>query len=111
MMCAIWSEKQLSESFGKRQGTIADNIIWLAQKYPSVLSDYRKLIQYYWYYINNLNVFVPMNILEGLAQPESIGRAFRKLVADGVLIVDDTTKKVRLQEQQNYHDYYRRKQK
>jgi len=101
----------LNDSFAKRQGTISDNIIWLAKNHPDVLSDYRKLFVYYWYYIDGLNMFVPKNILRGLSQPESIGRAYRKLVAEGYIVVDEKTKKARLQEEENFRFYYGRQQR
>ena len=110
-MIATWRLKPLSERFSQEHNTITDNIIWLVKKYPSAAGDYRKLIQYYWYYVNGLKVFIPLNILEGLTQPESIGRAFRKLVADGFIVVDDKTRKARLQEEENFRSYYRRHQK
>ena len=109
MMCATWRENRLTESFAKRQGTIADNIIWLAKNHPSVIQDYRKLIQYYWYYIDGLKVFIPLNIIEGLTQPESVGRAFRKLKSEGYIVEDDKTKRLRLQSEENFREYYGRK--
>ena len=98
----------MSKEFTERHNTISDNVIWLIKKHPNAINDYRKLIQYYWYYIDGLKVFIPMNILERLTQPESIGRAYRKLVADGYIIVDEKTKFSRLREEENYRSYYRK---
>jgi len=94
------------QEFSRKQGTISDSIIWLVKNHPDVTEDYRKLFIYYWYYLDGLNLFVPKNLLMGLTQPESIGRAFRKLVADGHIVVDEKTKRARLAEEQNFRRYY-----
>lgn len=96
-------------SFEKKQDTIRQKVLDLVKKHPTAITDYRKLIQYYWYYMDGLNVYVPMEKLEKLTQPESISRALRKLVEEGDVVVDPATKTMRANEQANFRKYYGRR--
>jgi len=96
----------LNDCFAKKQGTVSDNIIKLVKEHPTVTNDYRKLQWYYWFFIDGLVDYLPMERMMNLTQPESIGRAFRKLVEQGYIIVDEKTKKARLKEEENYRRYY-----
>lgn len=93
-------------SFEVKQKTISDKILNLVTKHPSAVSDYRKLIQYFWYYEDGLASYIPIERLERLSQPESISRAFRRLVADGKIVYDEETKRYRVAQEINYKNYY-----
>ena len=94
--------------FAKKHGKIRKNIIQLARQHPTVLSDYRKLVQYYWHYIDGLPIFIPLEVLEKLTNPESIGRAFRKAVELGELEVPEGVGGARGDEERKYRGYYGR---
>lgn len=101
----------MSEDFTKKQDSIRTKVRALVAKYPKAATDYRLLIQLYHYHNDGLKNFVPLEVLQGLTQPESITRAFRKLVADGDITVDPLTEAVRVTEQQNFRQYYGGKNK
>lgn len=101
----------MSRKFVEKHNSIADNILKLAKEHPCVIQDYRKLVQFYWYYFDDLKVFIPLEVLEKITQPESIGRSFRKLKADGFIIEDEKTHKWRLRSEDEYRSYYRRNTK
>ena len=98
----------MSEDFAKKHNTIKDNLLWLCRKHPSVMVDYRRLVQYYWYYVNDLKVFIPIEQLNKLTNPESIGRAFRKLVEEGELVVPSPVLDARSEEEAKYRRYYKK---
>lgn len=99
----------MSEVFAKQQNTIAQNIIKLIQKHPSAAYDYRKLDQYYHYYIDGLDEFIPLQKLENCTQPESINRAFRKLVEEGKIELPKEFKESRNQQEKRFRDFYGKK--
>jgi hypothetical protein len=94
-------------NFVKKHRKIADNILELAKKYPAVIRDYRKLVQYYWHYIDG-GPFIPYEILTRLTQPESISRAFRKLVEEKLINVPVQTRIGRDLQEDEYRRHYRR---
>ena len=93
--------------FAEEHTSIRANVIQLCKDHPSVKVDYRKLLIYYWYYIDDLGAHIPMFILEGITQPESISRAFRKAVADRVIDVPQSTFTRRTEEEALYSAFYR----
>ena len=95
-------------SFRKQHDTIRQKILELAAKYPAVVTDYRKLIQYFWFYMDHMERFVPLEVLENLTQPESITRAFRKLVEDGEIVVPVDVKGERSKQEKLFRDHYRK---
>jgi hypothetical protein len=96
------------ENFSKRHATICENVKMLVEAHPEVKSDYRLLIQYYHYYIDGLAKYVPLTVLKQLTQPESISRAYRRLVADKAVKPDPLTNGARRREQKLYKTYYGR---
>lgn len=96
-------------AFAAQHQRIRDNVIDLVRQHPSAITDYRKLLQYYWYYVDGLKVFIPLDVLEKLTQPESISRAYRKLVEEGVIIVDEKTKAARVNQERQFRQHYGRR--
>lgn len=94
--------------FAKKQATIAENVKRLAANRPEVRSDYRLLIQYYHFYIDGLNAFVPLDVLRGLTQPESITRAYRKLVEAGEIVPEPKVQAARRDQERKFKGYYRK---
>ena len=78
--------------FNKKHDLIIDKVKELCERHPEVIGDYRKLIQYYHYYVDGFKMFVPMEVLERLTQPESVTRAYRKLVEKGIVDPDAKVK-------------------
>lgn len=97
------------KNFSAKHRLISENVVKIVREHPSTISDYRKLLQYYWYYIDGLKNFVPLDELERITQPESISRAFRKLVEQGVIIMDEKTKMARINEEKKFRSHYRKK--
>lgn len=93
-------------TFASARRTIRANLRELIKKHPSVKNDYRKLVQYYWYYVDGMHNFVPMNILEGLSQPESISREFRRMVEDGEVKPGPKVSRSRAEEEERYREHY-----
>lgn len=92
--------------FEKKHTKIRDHVKELCKKHPSVVGDYRKLVQYYWYYIDGLPNFIPLELLERLTPPESITRAFRKAIELGEVEPTDELRLRRDDEEQKYRKYY-----
>jgi len=102
----VVSGQKMSDSFTRRHTTIAQNIVNLVKDHPAVKEDYRKLIQYYWYYVDGMKNFVPLDVLKKLTQPQSIGRAFRKLIEEGRISIPEKTKQKRWDEETKYRNHY-----
>lgn len=94
--------------FNKKHDLIIDKVKELCERHPEVIGDYRKLIQYYHYYVDGFKMFVPMEVLEKLTQPESVTRAYRKLVEKGIVDPDAKVKFTRNIQRENYKKYYGR---
>ena len=94
--------------FNRKQDTIRVKVKELCISHPEVIDDYRKLIQYYHYYVDGFRMFVPMEVLEKLTQPESITRAYRKLVEKGDVDPTAKVKFARNVQRENYKKYYGR---
>lgn len=95
-------------NFEKKHTHIRDNVKDICAKYPSTVGDYRKLVQYYWYYVDGLKNFIPLELLEKITQPESITRAFRKAIELGEIEPTDEQRLRRDDEEQRYRKYYRK---
>ena len=95
------------EAFEQKHQTIKENVKALCMEHPSVKSDYRKLVHYYWFYVQGLKNFIPLETLEKLTSPESITRAFRKLCEeDPSFCPPERVKSAREEEQERYRRYY-----
>lgn len=76
----------VEKAFIIKQRTIKENVESLLNKFPYLLSDYTKLVWYYWFYIDNIPDLIKQNKIiapedfKQLTKPESITRAFRQLV-------------------------------
>lgn len=92
------------EAFDERHATIKENLKKLLTEHPDAKDDYRKLVQYFWYYIDGLANFIPLEYLLKLTNPESIDRAFRKLKEEDPTF--RSTKKIE-EARAREEDYYR----
>lgn len=68
--------------FAKERETIQGNVEALLRQFPKTRSDYRILLFYYWHYVDRMISIIPTQITAKMTSPESITRAFRKVVVD-----------------------------
>lgn len=100
------------EQFSQKRRTIKENVEWLIQKFPFTKNDYRKLLQMYWYHVDNLKRFIPFEELEKMTQPESITRAFRELSSmRRIPRPHPIVQEARAIEQEHYQEYFGRKKR
>jgi hypothetical protein len=78
---------------------LGKNILELAKVFPDVKSSYSKLVMYYWTFFEDCN---SMGSIQYCTSPESITRAFRKLVENGLILVPAETKANREAAAKNY---------
>ena len=45
--------------FAKERDTVHANVKAILERFPECREDYRFLVNYYWYYIDKLNRFIP----------------------------------------------------
>jgi len=98
------------QNFAEEQDTIRAKVIALCREHPEAKRDYRILLQYYWYYVDELKKYVPIDVLSKITQPESICRAFRKGVEEGTIDLEDNEKVVRQVKQRQFREYYSHKE-
>ena len=95
------------DEFAEKRKTVKANVIEILERFPSARSDYRKLVHFYWYHIDGLKNFVPMDRLESLTPPESITRACREIQNKrGMLRPTLVAVQARDVEEQQYEEYY-----
>ena len=113
-------EREYFDDFVERRHTVKANVILLLQKFPCTRDDYRKLVWFYWWYIDGIkkimkpNGFIPIEKFPKLTPPESITRAYREVMNDplkreAILRVSPEVKIIREMEEEAYHKYYSRK--
>lgn len=90
----------------EEHGTIRKNLIALCREHPEVATDYRKLVQYYWYYVDGFAPFIEWSLFSRLTNPESINRAFRDLAKEGTIWVPPEVKQRRQARQDAMRRYY-----
>lgn len=95
--------------FAEKQDRIKDKVIQLCREHPEAKSDYRTLLQYYWYYVDGLKAYIPREVLAMLTQPESVTRAFRKAVENGEIVLDAHEQVKRHTEEHKYREHYGRR--
>jgi len=91
--------------FAKERDTLQANVKALLERFPDSRDSYQVLVNFYWYYIDGLHRFIPREVLKDLTSPESITRAYRKVVLDNPSLQPHA--KTRLQRDQQL-DRYRR---
>ena len=98
--------------FTKEHNTIYQNVLWLIKKYPETRENYAVLVAYYHYYVNNLQRWMPLQVLQGLTSPESITRSFRKVLEHNPSLQPSAkTRKQRDEQVERYRRHYGRKDK
>jgi hypothetical protein len=85
---------------------IQDNILWLVNRYPKVKDNYNLLVTSYWYVFEDAKTFQDT---EKCTSAESITRAFRKLVSEGLVTLNKDVEQMRNEREVEYRDKYKRK--
>ena len=91
--------------FAKERATIQANVQAILERFPECKENYAVLVAYYHYYVDNLQRWIPLQVLQELTSPESITRAFRKVVSDNPSL--QPSAKTRLQRDQQLERYRR----
>ena len=98
--------------FAKERDTIQANVKAILERFPECREDYRFLVNYYWYYIDKLNRFIPKEVLRELTPPESVTRAYRKVVSLNLSLQPSAkTRHQRDIQLERYRKYYSPKDK
>lgn len=66
---------------------VSENVLELCSRAPEVKYNYSALVMFYWF-LYNTKAWNSCDF-ENLASPESIGRAYRRLVANHSILLDD----------------------
>ena len=80
---------------------ISKNILEIVKVFPEVVTNYNALVMYYWAMYDNATT---LSTIVNCTSPESITRAFRKLVEYGLIIVPQDTKAKREAAAKNYRN-------
>jgi hypothetical protein len=105
--------------FTQRQAKARNNVIKICRDHPESIGNYGKLVLWYWIDIDRLltrdnytktymTSILDLNKIK-LTSSETITRAFRKLVEDGVIVVSEKTRESRDIQQERFREHYGQK--
>lgn len=95
--------------FAKERDTLHENVKALLTRFPECRDNYAYLVNFFWYYVDGLHRFIPREVLKDLTSPESITRAYRKIVENNPhLQPSPETRRQRDAQLSRYARYYRR---
>lgn len=93
--------------FAKERETLHNNVKALLERFPDSRDSYQVLVNFYWYYIDGLHRFIPREVLKDLTSPESITRAYRKVVTQHPHLQPSAkTRRQRDEQLERYRRYY-----
>jgi len=101
-------------NFERRQYDTTKNVLWLCRNHPSAKTSYKALLFLYWEWIDGLMqrdpstqiCFIHEKDILKLTPPESITRAFRKLVEEGRIELTEEERARRGALEAEYRGYY-----
>ena len=93
--------------FAKERETVHNNVKTILEKFPACRDNYSLLVNYYWYYIDRLHRWIPKEVLKDLTSPESVTRAYRKVIGKHRHLGPTTiTRRRRDAELERYRNFY-----
>jgi len=94
--------------FAKERDTLQANVKALLERFPESRDSYQILVNFFWYYVDGLHRFIPREVLKDLTSPESITRAYRKVVTDNPSLQPSAKTRLQRDQQLERHSRYYR---